>query len=63
MTCYQVLHTVGDDRAEEALETAHQKLQKWANMIPEAEARRMYLENIPWHRALEEAYHEMSLGK
>ena len=58
LTCYQVLHAAGDSRADEILLEAYQKLQRWANVIPDAEARRMYLQDVPWHRQIAAAYRE-----
>ena len=62
LTCYKVLHLAGDARADEILLMAHQKLQKWASMIPDAETRHMYLENVPWHREIAAAFHERDFG-
>lgn len=52
LTCYQVLDLAGNPRAGEILQTAYQMLQEWAGRIPDEEARRMYLENVPWHREI-----------
>lgn len=49
LTCYQVLRSVQDPRAWEILKEAHTLLQEQARRIPDAEARRLFLENVPWH--------------
>jgi class 3 adenylate cyclase/tetratricopeptide (TPR) repeat protein len=62
LTCYQALSAAGDPRAEEMLQTAYEKLQKWAGKIPDEESRRMYLENVPWHREITAAYRDRGLS-
>jgi tetratricopeptide (TPR) repeat protein len=52
LTCYQVLDLTGDVRAGEILERAYQMMQEWAGRIPDDEARRKYLEYVPWHREI-----------
>ena len=60
LTCYQVLVESGDARACEILSAAYQKLQKWANLIPDAAIRRNYLEQVPWHREIAALYSKES---
>ncbi len=62
LTCYQVLHVAGDARAERILQTAYGKMQKWASMIPDEGLRRLYLQNVPWHREIAAAYQELGFN-
>jgi tetratricopeptide (TPR) repeat protein len=50
LTCHLVLAASQDPRAGDILETAHRLLQEQARSIPDEEARRSFLENIPAHR-------------
>lgn len=52
LTCYRVLAAASDPRAPEILAAAHQELQSRAARIQDAGARRLFLQNIPAHRAL-----------
>lgn len=49
LACYQALKAVDDPRAGEILSEAHTMLQEQAERIPDVEARRRFLENVPWH--------------
>ena len=60
LTCYQVLRLTPDARAGEILETAYQKLQQQASIIPDRDARQMFLENVPWNREIIAAHREVS---
>jgi tetratricopeptide (TPR) repeat protein len=60
-SCYQVLQAAGDPAAAGILRSAHQKLQRWAAMIPDEELRRSYLEEVPWHREIAAAFEDRSL--
>jgi hypothetical protein len=62
LTCYQVLHAVGDERAEGILHNAYEKMQNWASLIPDGEMRRIYLEEVPWHREIAAARSAKSLS-
>lgn len=62
LTCYQVLQAAGDARALEILSVAYLKLETWAGMIPDPEYRRMYLQNVPWHREVAAAYRKASFN-
>ncbi len=55
LTCYRVLEAVGDPRALEILQTAHTLLQQRATVIRDEAQRESYLNNVPWHREIEEA--------
>lgn len=48
--CYQALQTAEDPRAGEVLQTARALLEERAARITEADARRSYLDHVPWHR-------------
>jgi class 3 adenylate cyclase/tetratricopeptide (TPR) repeat protein len=52
LTCVQVLMATGDPRTEEFLDTTHSLLQERAANRADEAARRIYLENIPWHREI-----------
>lgn len=56
LTCYQVLQATGDLRAAEVLATAHATLTEQAAKISDAQMRRSFLENVPYHRAIAEAW-------
>jgi len=56
LICYQVLHTLGDSRAEGILESAYQRLQDRAARITDARLRRSFLENVPHHREIVAAW-------
>jgi DNA-binding SARP family transcriptional activator/predicted ATPase len=57
LTCYRVLHAIGDPRAFEILETAHALLQEWAVDIDDEGLRRSFLRNVAAHQELLDAYH------
>ena len=52
LTCYRVLCTVEDSRADEILAAAHKMLQERAAKIGDEELRRSYLDNVAEHRAI-----------
>lgn len=56
LTCYQILSAMEDVRADQILETAYQKLQRRAGLIPEESARRSFLEDIPYHQDILKAW-------
>ena len=56
LTCHQVLKLAEDPRADEILETAFNQLQDQAARIPDPTYRSLFLKNIPWHRAIMEAW-------
>jgi len=62
LTCYRVLQQQGEVRAGELLETAYRMLQEQAAKIADQEARRMFLENVPWHREIVAIYRQMNPG-
>ena len=56
LTCYRVLDAAHDVRAGAALETAWQTLQQKAARLTDEGARRMYLDNVPYHREIVAAW-------
>jgi class 3 adenylate cyclase/tetratricopeptide (TPR) repeat protein len=51
-SCYQVLAATSDPRAPVFLDRSVALLRERSTLIPEGEHRRMYLESVPWHRAM-----------
>jgi tetratricopeptide (TPR) repeat protein len=56
LTCYHVLHTNTDPRADEILQAAHSLLQERAAKIDDEELRRSYRENVTAHREIVELF-------
>jgi predicted ATPase/class 3 adenylate cyclase len=56
LTCYQVLRSAGDPRADEILETAFNLLQDQASQISDQSYRSLFLENVSWHREIIRAW-------
>ncbi len=56
LTCYQVLEAAGDPRAAAVLEIGYTELARQADSLPSERARKRFLETIPWHRELVEAW-------
>ena len=52
LTCYRVLHTNQDPRAQVLLTTAHSLLQQHAAKIEDEALRRSFLENVPANREI-----------
>ncbi len=52
LTCYQVLQSADDPRAEIILETAFNLLQDQASRITDQTYRSLFLDNISWHREI-----------
>lgn len=59
LACYQVLASVRDGRAAELLQEGHQLLQVRTAKIPDERLRRLFLENVPAHRAFLAAYAQL----
>jgi hypothetical protein len=55
-TCWQVLTAAGDERAPGVLAMAHEALSARAGRLLPAH-RRDYLERVPFHRDIVEAWH------
>jgi hypothetical protein len=56
LTCYRVLQTSGDSRAQTILSAAHSLLQERAAKIEDQTLRRSYLENVAVHKEIAEAW-------
>ncbi|MEJ2757493.1 MAG: tetratricopeptide repeat protein [Anaerolineales bacterium] len=56
LTCYRVLHSAEDPQAENILMTAYDFLQQQAARIPEETYRYKFLNDIPWHREIVQAW-------
>lgn len=56
LTCYQVLKSSQDPRADRILETSFALLQEQAAKIKDDSLRRVFLENVPYHREILEAW-------
>jgi tetratricopeptide (TPR) repeat protein len=58
LTCYRALEAVHDPRAEPILTAAYMLMQERAAKIPDEPTRRMFLEDVPYHRELVAAWAE-----
>ncbi len=56
LTCYQVLEANQDPRADEILQTAYNLLQERSAKIDDETLRHSFLENVPAHREIVQAY-------
>jgi predicted ATPase/DNA-binding SARP family transcriptional activator len=56
LTVYQVLAAVGDAQARSFLARGYQTLRQYAEQLPNDTLRSSFLEHVPSHRALHEAY-------
>jgi class 3 adenylate cyclase/tetratricopeptide (TPR) repeat protein len=56
LTCYQVLQAVDDPRAAQILEVAFQQLRSRADKITDPAASLRFLEDIPYHRQILDAW-------
>jgi len=61
LTCYQVLAATGDARASTVLQTGYHFLQTYSNQITDSTLQRSFLENVPTHSALQQAYAQMTM--
>ncbi|RIK40703.1 MAG: hypothetical protein DCC55_14200 [Chloroflexi bacterium] len=61
LTCYQVLAANHDARATPLLQRGYDLLQQYAARIQDDALRRSFLENVPIHRALQEAHNQESV--
>jgi tetratricopeptide (TPR) repeat protein len=58
LTCYDVLAAAADPRAGSFLQSSYEALQARANQFTDAAVRRSFLENVPVHRALVDAWND-----
>jgi tetratricopeptide (TPR) repeat protein len=56
LACYEVLDRIADPRATRILDTARQLLDTQVSKINNEQARRTFVENVPWRRAIEQAW-------
>jgi predicted ATPase/class 3 adenylate cyclase len=62
LACYQVLTKAQDQRSEAVLRIAAQRLEAQVSKLSDEKARRMYVDNIPWRRALWQAWQSTQAG-
>jgi len=56
LACYNVLELLEDPRSVQILNKAMELLEAQLLKINDEKARRMYIENVPWRRAIESAW-------
>ena len=56
LVCYQTLEKLKDPRSSLVLQEAAQLLEAQISNLHDEKARRMYVENVPWRRAIYEAW-------
>ena len=56
LACYQILEKQKDARSKTILREAAQLLETQLSNLQNEEARRMYVENVPWRRAIHKAW-------
>jgi len=56
LACYKALERIGDLRSVQILETAMQLLEAQVSKLNNEQSRRMYIENVPWRRAIEQSW-------
>ena len=57
-TCYSALRQNLDPRADDLLNQAYSQLVEQISRISDHEARRMYVENVPWRRAIQQSWQQ-----
>jgi class 3 adenylate cyclase/tetratricopeptide (TPR) repeat protein len=58
-TCYLALRQSVDPRAKDLLKQGYALLESQLALMADDEARRMYVENVPWRRAVQQAWLEL----
>ena len=56
LACYNLLERIEDPRSNQILDTAKQLLDEQVSKIKDEESRRMYIDNVPWRRAIEQSW-------
>jgi predicted ATPase len=56
LACYQTLERQKDERSNMVLREAARLLESQLSKLKSEEARRLYVENVPWRRAIQEAW-------
>jgi len=62
LACYRALEKLRDPRSPEILHQAVQLLETQVSKLPDAEACRMFIQNVPCRRAIQEAWNSMQNG-
>ncbi|MFZ5820084.1 MAG: ATP-binding protein, partial [Chloroflexota bacterium] len=62
LACYQVLMKAQDPRSEAVLRIATQHLEAQVSKLSDEKARRMYVDDVPWRRALWQAWQSTQAG-
>lgn len=62
LACYQGLQENGDERARRMLQDGYALLLENVNRLTDGTARRMYVENVPWRRAVKETWEQIQAG-
>lgn len=57
--CYLALHQNLDPRAKEILSQAHALLDSQTALMADKEARRMFVDNVPWRHAIQQAWSDL----
>ncbi len=60
LTCFAILKEKKDPRAKIVLKSANQLLDAQVSKLRSEDARRIYVENVPWRRAIKEYFEEAS---
>jgi tetratricopeptide (TPR) repeat protein len=56
LACYNVLERMQDPRANQILVSAKQVLEEQTSKLKDEESRSMYIRNVPWRQAIEQAW-------
>ncbi|HEX6269598.1 MAG TPA: hypothetical protein VFZ43_05135, partial [Anaerolineales bacterium] len=56
LACYEVLEKLNDPRSVTILRDAMQVLEEQTAKINDEQSRRMFIENVPWRRAIQRAW-------
>lgn len=56
LACYKALEQSEDPRAASTLDQARQLLEEQVLKLHDEQSRRMYIDNVPWRRAIEQAW-------
>jgi hypothetical protein len=56
LACYKVLERMEDPRSIQILDKAMQLLEAQVSKINHEQSRRTFIENVPWRRAIEQAW-------
>lgn len=62
LSCYEVLDRIGDERAQRTLTDVYSFLQAQAAQIPDVNARKKFLNDVPHHRKIVAAWNQRSVN-